>query len=185
MFRHPFNSTKSSADGDPIMPLCWDWQRAYLEAAAWSERAGSLEHALARKVGYPRVLIPSSTQSPVWVTSHSDIDAELDGVHVTEEERQQLHSDLATQQARWDAASETTGFDAADGNGEQAWRKSEELASALFALRAQTILGVIIKLSLILWTGEAEVSPDEHPWRQIRSAYDDLRSLAGVGDLTA
>jgi hypothetical protein len=44
---------------------------------------------------------------------------------------------------------------------------------------------VIIKLTLILRTGEAEVSPDEHPWPQLRSVHNDLRRLAEVYDLMA
>jgi hypothetical protein len=175
----------SPMGSDPILLLWQDWLGAHAEAIAWSKRAGSLEHAMAREVGFPRVLIPSRFPTPVWATSHGDIDAEQEGIAVTEDQRRQLHSDLATQQERWDAASEATGFNAADQKEAQAWRKSEELADALFALRAQGILGVIIKLTLILRTGEAEANSDEHPWPQIRSAYEDLRSLAGVGDLTA
>ncbi|MDB5394036.1 MAG: hypothetical protein JWM91_1542 [Rhodospirillales bacterium] len=172
--------------GDPILSLWGDWQTAHAEAAAWSEKAGSLEHAMARTMGFPRVLIPSLSQaSPIWATSHECIDAELEGVPVTEEQRRQLHSDLVAQQARWDAASESAGLDAADQNEIEAWERSEALASALFALPAQGILGVIIKLTLILRTGEAEVSPEEHPWPQIRSVFDDLRRLAGLDDLMA
>jgi hypothetical protein len=170
---------------DPILSLWQDWLSAHAEAIAWSKKAGSLEHAMARQVGFPRVLIPSQFPTPVWAASHGDIDSEREGIAVTEDQRRQLHSDLATQQERWDAASETTGFNAADQNERRAWRKSEELADALFALRAQGLLGVIIKLTLILRTGEAEANSDEHPWPQIRSAYEDLRLLAGVDDLTA
>jgi hypothetical protein len=175
----------SPMTGDPILSLWQDWLGAHTEAIAWSKKAGSLEQAMARDVGFPRVLIPSAFPVPVWATSHTDIDVKLKGTSVTEEQRQQLHFDLSAQQERWAAASEATGFNVADQNEARAWKKSEELADALFAIRAQGILGVIVKLTLILRTGEAEVSPDEHPWPQIRSAYDDLRSLAGVDDLTA
>jgi len=170
---------------DPILSLWQDWVGAHAEAIAWSKKAGSLEHAMVREVGFPRVLIPSRCPSPVWATSHGDIDAQQEGIAVTEDQRRRLHADLAAQQDRWDAASESTGFNAADQNEMRAWRISEELADALFALRAQDILGVIIKLTLILRTGEAEATSDEHPWPQIRSAYDDLRSLMGIEDLTA
>jgi hypothetical protein len=179
-------SSDSSVAGDPILSLWRDWQSVFAEAVAWSVKAGSLEHAMARKVGYPRVLIPSLAQGdPIWATSHADIDAELEGTAVTDEQRQQLHSDLAAQQARWDTAKEATGFNEADRNETEAWARSEELANALFTLPAQGILGVIIKLTLILRTGEAEVSPDEHPWPQLRSVHNDLRRLAEVYDLMA
>jgi hypothetical protein len=172
----------SPLGSDPILSLWQGWLGAHAEAIAWGKKAGSLEHAMARKVGFPRVLIASLSPIPVWATSHGDIDAEHEGIVVTEDQRRQLHSDLAAQQERWDAASEASGFNAADRNEARAWRKSEELADALFALRAQGILGVIIKLTLILRTGEAEVNSDEHPWPQIRSVYGDLRRLAGFDD---
>jgi hypothetical protein len=181
----PLTPPQSPVNEDPILNLWRDWQRAYFEGAAWSKMAGSLEHAMARKVGFPRVLIASLSHGEVWATSHSEIDAGLEGIAVTDEQRHQFHSDLAAQQERWNAASEETGFNAADQNEAHAWRKSEELADALFAIRSRDILGVIIKLTLILRSGEAEVSPEEHPWPQIRSVYDDLRSLAGIDDLTA
>jgi hypothetical protein len=186
LLRFPIIPPSSLVTGDPILSLWRDWQSAYAEAAAWSEKVGSLEQAMARTIGFPGVLIPSLSQpSPIWATSHECIDAELEGLPVTEEQRRQLHSDLAAQQARWDAASESVGLDAADQNEIEAWGRSEELASALFALPAPGILGVIIKLTLILRTGEAEVSPEEHPWPQIRSVFDDLRRLAGLDDITA
>jgi len=178
-------ASDSPITGDPILSLWRNWQSTHAEAIAWSEKAGSLEHAMARKVGYPRVLVPTLSQgSPQWATSHGDIDAELEDVPTTEEQRRQLHSDLAAQQARWDAASASGGFNKADQNAIEASERSEELANALFALPAQGILGVIIKLALILRTGEAEVSPKEHPWPQIQSVHDDLRRLAGVDDVT-
>ena len=172
--------------GDPILSVWRDWQCAYAKAAALSKRAGSLEHAMVRNIGYPRVRIPSLSQDiALWVTSHGDIDAELEKMPASEEQRRQLHADLANQQARWDAASASGGFNKADQNAIEASERSEELANALFALPAQGILGVIIKLALILRTGEAEVSPKEHPWPQIQSVHDDLRRLAGVDDITA
>jgi len=181
LLRPPCGAPKWTMKDDPILSLWRDWNCARAEAAAWSRRVGSLEHALARKVGYPRVLIPSGPRQ-AWATSHPDIDAELEGLAVTEERRHRLHADLAAQQARWDAALAATGFNAAEQNEAEAWRECDELANAIFAVRAQGLIGVIIKLTLILRTGEAEATPEEHPWPQIRSAYDDLRSLVRVGD---
>jgi hypothetical protein len=140
---------------------------------------------MVRTLGFPRVLISSPSQSPVYATCQSDIDAKLEEIPVTEEHRQRLHLDFAAQQERWDAAAEASGMSAADRNEVEAWKKAEQLAQSLFALRAQNVLGVIIKLSLILRTGEAQACADEHPWPQIRSAYDDLRSLTNVDDSTA
>ena len=140
---------------------------------------------MARNIGFPRVLVSQPCERPVYATSYGDIGAQLEGTAVTEEQRQRLHSDLAAQQGRWDAAADATGMNEADRNEIKAWKKSEELAETLFAVRAQTIFGVIIKLALVLQTGEAQACADEHPWPQIRSAYDDLRSLVGIDDLTA
>lgn len=176
-------SDASPAD-NPILSRWAEWKSVNAEAAAWSKQASLLEGEILRKIGYPRVLISSLSEGrPLWATTHEDIDAMSENVPVSEEERRHLHSDLAALQARWDAASEATGLNAAGRNEMKAWARGQELANALFALPAQGIFDVIIKVTMILSTGEAEAIPDEHPWPHIRSVYKDLRRLAGSGDL--
>ena len=178
-FRSP-RSSSSTAD-EPIRSLWREWQRIYAEAVAWSERAGSIEHAIARSLGFPRVRVPSPPGvQPVWATTHGDIDAALERAPVADGQRRQLHSDLSEQQVCWDAASEAQGLNNAQRNEIEAWDNSEQLAEALFELPAKSLIGVMIKLNVILHSGEARVSPEEHPWPQIRCVSEDVRRLAGI-----
>ena len=175
-------SPDSTLATDPVLLLWEDWQSAFAEATVYGAKWAALESMLARSIGFPRVVIPTSPgRAEVWVISHERIDEELRDMPASEDLRRQLRSDLATQQARWDAAAEQSGLDTADHQEEAALNRSAEIAAALFELPARSTAGVIVKLELILRIGQTQSDDDEFPWGQLRTTIADLRRLVSAG----
>ncbi len=174
----PILNQRATPVGDPILSLWRDWECAFAEAATWSAEWGGLESKLVCQVGFPRVLVPSPPAvCAVWATSHEVIDRELSDVLSRDDLRKRLHSDLTDQVAKWDAAAKAIGLDETDHQADHAWKKSEEIAGAIFALPACGIPGVIAKLELILRMGQTQSDDGEFPWGQLRSTIADLRRL--------
>ena len=168
----------SGSVSDPILPLWAEWQRTVCEAASWGARWAALEVELARTVGFPRVQMPAALgKTVVWVTSHAQIDNDLNESREPEEVRTRLHADLILAQARWNEAAARVGLDRADRQEAVAMTRGAELAETLFTFAAQGIPGVIIKLELILRMGEIQADDEDFPWGWLRTAIADLKRL--------
>jgi len=179
-------SPAASAAGstDPVLPLWVDWSRASGEAAALASQWAALEAGLARQVGFPRVAVPAPDGgAPAWVTTHADIDAAL----AARDDRSlgpQLHAELARRLALWRDAAARLGLDETDRLQDEAMSRSANLAESLIRVPAGGLTGAILKLELILRTGQAKTGDDEFPWVWLRVAIADLRRLAaGAGAL--
>lgn len=179
-------SPAASAAGptDPVLPLWAEWSRASREAAALAARWAALEAGLARDVGFPRVAVPAPDGSaPTWVTTHADLDAAL-AAQVDPSLGPQLHAELARRLALWRDAAARLGLDETDRLEDEAMSRSAELAESLIRVPAGSLTGSILKLELILRTGQAKTGDDEFPWGWLRLAIADLRRLAaGAGPL--
>jgi hypothetical protein len=163
---------------DPILILWKDWQNTVAEATAWGAKWAALESKLARNVGFSRVQIPAPpVNGVVWAICHEDIDHYLKETENTDEMRRGLHAELAAQQAKWNDAAEQAGLDIADREEEAAMNRSAQIASTLLSHHACGLPGVIVKLELILRTGQTGEGDEEFPWQQIRSTIADLKRL--------
>ena len=183
-FIPPLPGAGSGQTPDPVLALWTAWRRASAEEEALGAHWAALETRLAREVGFPRVAVPvPDSETPVWTTTHAGIDAAL--------ERQEdarmgphLHAELARREALWADAAVGRGLDAADRRTDAAASRSLELAEALMRLPAATLPGAIVKLELILRTGQSQSGDEDFPWGWLRAAIDDFKRLhAGPAEL--
>jgi hypothetical protein len=88
-----------------------------------------------------------------------------------------LHTELAVRRARWNAEAEALGFNEANRQELQAWRKEEEAARAVFRTGATTLAGVEIKLALMIQLCAAFSDDPDFPLPQLRSTIADVKRL--------
>jgi len=163
---------------DPIEPLWREWERLHARALGLCEHWQEIESRLVRAVGFPQVFIPSADGARnICAQSSSDIDQAVAAGDCPQELGVTLHAELAARRARWDAEAEALGFDEANRQELQAWRKEEEAVRAVFRTRAATLAGVEIKLALMIQLCSAFSDDPDFPLPQLRSTIADVKRL--------
>jgi hypothetical protein len=163
---------------DPILPLWREWERLHARALRLCEHWQEIETRLVCAVGFPQVFIPSTDGvRSTCAQSHSDIDQAVAAGDCPQELGATLHAELALRQARWDAEAEALGFDEANRQELQAWRKEEEAVRAVFQAKAATLAGVEIKLGLMIQLCAAFSDDPDFPLPQLRSTLADVKRL--------
>jgi hypothetical protein len=163
---------------DPILSLWREWQRLHAYTLELCEHRQNIETRLVHTVGFPQVFISSSDSTrKICVQSHSDIDQAVTAGHCSQELGAELHAELATRRTRWDAEAEALGFDEANRQEHQAWRREEEAVRAVFRTRAATLAGVEIKLALMIQLCSAFSDDLDFPLPQLRSTVADIKRL--------
>jgi hypothetical protein len=163
---------------DPIVPLWREWERLHALASELCHRWQEMETRLVRAVGFPQVFIPSADGSrAISAQSHSEIDQAVAAGDCPQELGAALHSEFAARRARWDAEAEALGFDEANRQELEAWRKEEEAVRAVFRTRAATLAGVEIKLALMIQLCAAFSDDPDFPLPQLRSTIADVKRL--------
>ena len=163
---------------DPILPLWREWQRLHAYASELCQRWQEIESRLVHTVGFPQVFIPlADSVRGICAQSHSDIDQAVASGDCSQEVGAALHAELATRRARWDAEAEALGFDEANRQELEAWRKEEEAVRAVFRTRAATLAGVDIKLALMIQLCAAFSDDPDFPLPQLRSTLADVKRL--------
>ncbi|MBB6468592.1 hypothetical protein HNQ96_004476 [Aminobacter lissarensis] len=142
---------------DPCVVLLQDWEHAHHMAVVLCRLQQRLEI---------RIRNALAVASP---------DGEADGPSST------TTGDAATpadQQARWDALDQKVGYSRARAAETQAVEAEEEILKAVSATPAQSIAGVIAKLTIIAGGGESMGDSSAFPWPQIQSALADVKGLS-------
>jgi len=163
---------------DPIVPLWREWERLHASASRLCEHLQQIESRLVHAVGFPQVFIPSADGARgICAQSHSDIDQAVAAGDCSQELGAALHAELATRRARWDAEAKALGFDEANRQELEAWRKEEEAVRAVFRTKAATLAGVEIKIALMIHLCSAFSDDPEFPLPQLRSTLSDVKRL--------
>lgn len=163
---------------DPIVPLWREWQRLHARASGLCRRWQEIETRLVHTVGFPQVFIPSAKGTrDICAQSHSEIDQAVAAGDCSPEVGATLHGELAARRAHWDAEAGALGFDEANRQELQAWRKEEEAARAIFRTRAATLAGVDIKLAMMIHLCSVYCDDAEFPLPQLRSTIVDVKRL--------
>jgi hypothetical protein len=168
---------------DPILPLWCEWQRLHASATGLCHRAQEIESRLMRAVGFPQVFIPSSDgASCICAQYPSEIDQAVAAGDCPQDVATALHAELGARRARWDAEAEALGFEEANRQELEAWRKEEEAVRAVFRTRAATLAGVEIKLALMIQLCATFSADPEFPMPQLRSTLADVKRLGRALD---
>jgi hypothetical protein len=168
----------STSASDPVLPLWRLWQRLYAYASGLCERWQKLESRLVHTVGFPQVFIPSPDGGrEICAQSHSEIDQAVAAGNCSPELGAALHAEFAARRARWDAEARALGFDEANRQELEAWRKEEEAVREIFRTRAGTLAGIEIKLALMIHLCSAFSDDPEFPLPQLRSTIADVKRL--------
>ncbi|MER8479309.1 hypothetical protein [Mesorhizobium sp. M1163] len=137
-----------------------------------------LEMRLVESVGFPCAIVRLTEGDEVTVHSVEALNEVLGKGPDTSALRQKVEADFALHQARWDAAAEQTGYNAALMAEREAGNRTKDLLAALSTTPATTLGGVAGKLDALLREGETWEECSEFPWPQIRSALGDLMHIA-------
>jgi hypothetical protein len=168
----------NSPCADPIMPLWGEWERLHARALCLCEHCQEIESRLVRAVGFPQVFIPSANDTQnICAQSHSEIDRAVAAGDCSQDHGIALHGELAARRARWDGEAKALGFDEANREELEAWRKEEEAVRAVFRTRAATLAGVEIKLALMIQLCATFAVDPEFPMPQLRSTLADVKRL--------
>ena len=97
------------------------------------------------------------------------------------ENDQQSALQPADQQTRWNELDQKVGYSRARAAEAQAVEAEEEIFDAVAATPAQSLAGVIAKLTIIVGGGENMGDTSAFPWPQIQSALADLQALGDRG----
>jgi hypothetical protein len=163
---------------DPILPLWCEWQLSHASAIGLCQRAQGIESRLMRAVGFPQVFIPlSNSARGICCQYPADIDQAVAAGDCPPDLASALHAELAVRRARWDAEAEALGFDEANRQELEAWRKEEEAVRAVFRTRAATLAGVEIKLALMIKLCATFSVDPELAMPHLRSTLADVKRL--------
>ena len=163
---------------DPIVLLWREWERLHAGALRLCERWQEIETRLVHAVGFPQVFIRSADGARgICAQSHSDIDQAVAAGDCSQELAAALHAELAARRARWDAEAEALGFDEANRQELEAWRKEEAAVRTVFRTKATTLVGVEIKLALMIQLCSAFSDDPDFPLPQLRSTIADVKRL--------
>ncbi|MBZ9922205.1 hypothetical protein LB579_31485 [Mesorhizobium sp. BR1-1-7] len=171
-------STAATGMPDPALTLWREWETAYKLSERLCCSQQRLETRLVESIGFPRVTVHLPEGEDVTVHSIAALNEVLGKGPDMAALRENAASDLAAQQARWDAAAEEAGYTAALRAEREAGERAEDLLEAFSTIPATTFAGVAGKLDAVLRVGEAWEECSEFPWSQIRSALSDLVRIA-------
>lgn len=171
-------SLTGGCERDPVLALWQQWREAQAEAEAWRVRWQKLERLLFRTVGFPRVAVPAPGDRATYVIDHDDIEDLLGDAAETAALRERLHANLASHQARWDAAATSVQFAAVEVQYDAADVRAEALSDTISRTPAGSVAGVAAKLALVVAFGQPSEHDDQFPWPHLRSALADLHRLA-------
>ncbi|ESY75716.1 hypothetical protein X743_00655 [Mesorhizobium sp. LNHC252B00] len=172
------NVAATSALPDPALTLWREWETAYKLSERLCRSQQRLETRLVESIGFPGVTVRLPEGEDVMVHSIGALNEVLGKGPDMAALREKAASDLAAQQARWDAAAEEAGYTAALRAEREAGERAEDLLEAFSTTPATTLAGVAGKLDAVLRVGEAWEECSEFPWPQIRSALSDLVRIA-------
>ncbi|MER8523791.1 hypothetical protein NKI48_31455 [Mesorhizobium sp. M0644] len=172
----------ASADGagsmnlrsDPALALWREWQKADKLAGQLCRMQQHLETRLAESIGFPCVTVRLPEGEDVTVHSIGAVNDVLGKGPDMAALREKAAADFAAHQARWDAAAEEIGYNAALTAEREAADQTKDLLGAFSTTHATTLAGVAGKLDAVLREGEAWEECSEFPWPQLRSALRDL-----------
>jgi hypothetical protein len=168
---------------DPIVPLWREWERLHANALRLCEHWQEIESRLVRAVGFPQVIIPAADGAQsICAQFHSDINQAVVAGDCSQELSVALHAELAARRARWDAEAEALGFDEANRQELEAWRKEEAAVRAVFRTKAATLAGVEIKLALMIQLCSAFSDDPDFPLPQLLSTLADVKRLRSALD---
>ena len=163
---------------DPIVPLWREWERLHALASELCHRWQEIETRLVRVVGFSQVFIPPTDGSrAICAQSPSEIDQAVAAGDCPQAVGAALHAELAARRARWDAEAEALGFDEANRQELEAWRKEEAAVRAVFRTKAATLAGVEVKLALMIQLCSAFSDDSDFPLPQLRSTVADVKRL--------
>jgi hypothetical protein len=163
---------------DPILSLWREWQRLNARASGLCHRWQRLESYLMRSVGIPQVAIPLLADAgDVRAFSHAEIDRAVADYGCPPDTADELHTEFAAQQARWDAEATRLGFEEAKRQEGEAWEQEAVATDAIFRTHAATLVGVEIKIALTIKLCFSGCDDPEFPLPQLRSTLADVKRL--------
>lgn len=171
-------SPSRSGEGDPAIGLREQWQRLHDQTQALCRQQQRLETYLVKTVGFPVVKLRLSNGEEMTIHSPG---SRPDFIAPEEAERwKEAIEELASRQARWNAADLEVGFSQAEELVRQSEAAEQALMQRLSLTRASSIEGVLTKLAVILCDGEHWCDLEEFPWPHIRSVLNDLAHIHGI-----
>ncbi|WP_406873725.1 hypothetical protein WHT83_10195 [Aminobacter sp. P9b] len=144
---------------DPCVALLQDWEQAHHMSVVLCRLQQRLETRIRNALA----------------SSEPDRGPENDG-HSTPQT-----SLLAARRARWDELDKEFGYTRARAAEAQAVEAEEEILDAVAATPAQSLAGLIAKLTIIVGSGENMGDMSAFPWPQIQSGLADLKALGEIG----
>jgi hypothetical protein len=172
------SSEAATATDDPAVSLWRDWAATHERVQRLGRRQQELEIELAERVNCLGTLVSVPGGEPVYVCSTHALNRLIGERTDMAAIRLQAETELAQQQARFEAVADEIGYFSSMKAEQQAFNRAEAILDAMAATRAATLAGVAGKLDAVMRWGEAWAEPPStFPWQQIRSAHSDLVAL--------
>ncbi|MFT0861442.1 hypothetical protein [Ancylobacter sp. G4_0304] len=152
------------------------WRAVHWRTLALCRKQRRLESELARKVGFPHVLLTGAELlSPVRISSLRQFDELADDLPSLCARRAEVTAALRAHQQRWDDADRAIGYSVTRQEEAEASDYEERLISWLFATDAASLFGLSAKLDVLIPVG---AEGRHFPWPELRRSRRDVARLA-------
>ncbi len=172
--------------------LAWKaWRAAHRRTLALCRKQQRLESELARRIGFPQVILGASElPSPVRVSSLQQFDELAVDLPSLCTRRAEVAEALRAHQQRWDDADRVIGYSATRLEEAAASAEEERMIARLFAAEATSLLGLSAKLDVLIAVGADGAEGRHFPWPELRRMRKEAARLMQLqrrdaGGLTA
>lgn len=179
----PFNSSSAAAPQDDSATdaavLAWKgWRAAHRRTLALCRKQQRLESELARRIGFPQVVLAAAELPfPVRISSLRQFDELAAGLPSLCLRRAEVADALRVHQERWDNADHAIGYSVTRQEEAAASADEERLIARLFAASATSLCGLSAKLDVLIAVGAEGAEGRHFPWPELRRIRRDVAHL--------
>ena len=178
-----FNSSSAAAPQDDSATdaavLAWKgWRAAHRRTLALCRKQQRLESELARRIGFPQVVLAAAELPfPVRISSLRQFDELAAGLPSLCLRRAEVADALRAHQERWDNADHAIGYSVTRQEEAAASADEERLIARLFAASATSLCGLSAKLDVLIAVGAEGAEGRHFPWPELRRIRRDVAHL--------